>query len=31
LDFNLRSLAVDELKPKEKPTEDIADARHRSM
>jgi hypothetical protein len=31
LDFTLRSLAVDELKPKERPTEDIADARHRSM
>jgi hypothetical protein len=31
LDFNLKSLAVDTLAPKEKPTEDIADARHRSM
>jgi hypothetical protein len=31
LDFTLRSLAVKELKPKERPTEDIADARHRSM
>jgi hypothetical protein len=31
LDFTLRHLAVDELKPHEKPTEDIADARHRSM
>jgi len=31
LDFNLKSLAVDELKPKERPTEDISDARHRSM
>jgi hypothetical protein len=31
LDFNLKSLAVDKLVPKEKPTEDIADARHRSM
>lgn len=31
MDFNLKSLAVDELKPKERPTEDIADARHRSM
>jgi hypothetical protein len=31
LDFTLRSLAVDELKPKERPTEDISDARHRSM
>ncbi len=31
MDFTLRSLAVDELKPKERPTEDIADARHRSM
>ena len=31
MDFTLRSLAADELKPKERPTEDIADARHRSM
>lgn len=31
MDFTLRSLAVDELKPKERPTEDISDARHRSM
>jgi hypothetical protein len=31
LDFNLKSLAVDKAAPKEKPTEDIADARHRSM
>ena len=31
MDFNLKSLAVDKLVPKEKPTEDIADARHRSM
>ena len=31
MEFNLRHLAVDELKPKERPTEDIADARHRSM
>ncbi len=31
MDFNLKSLAVDTLAPKEKPTEDIADARHRSM
>jgi hypothetical protein len=31
MDFTLRHLAVDELKAKEKPTEDIADARHRSM
>ena len=31
MDFNLKSLAVEKLVPKEKPTEDIADARHRSM
>lgn len=31
MDFTLRSLAVDNLKPKERPTEDVADARHRSM
>jgi hypothetical protein len=31
LDFNLKSLAVEKLVPKERPTEDIADARHRSM
>jgi hypothetical protein len=31
LDFNLKGLAVDKLAPKERPTEDIADARHRSM
>jgi radical SAM superfamily enzyme YgiQ (UPF0313 family) len=31
LDFNLKDLAVKELKPKERPTEDIADVRHRSM
>ena len=31
MDFNLTSLAAKELKPKERPTEDIADARHRSM
>ena len=31
MDFNLTSLAVDKLVPKERPTEDIADARHRSM
>jgi len=31
LDFNLKSLAVDKLIPKERPTEDITDARHRSM
>jgi len=31
LDFNLKSLAVDKLVPKERPTEDIADARHRNM
>lgn len=31
MDFNLKDLAVDKLVPKEKPTEDIADARHRSM
>ena len=31
MDFNLKSLAVDKLIPKERPTEDITDARHRSM
>jgi len=31
LEFTLRSLAVDELKPHERPTEDIADVRHRNM
>lgn len=31
MDFTLRSLATDKLAPKERPTEDIADARHRSM
>jgi hypothetical protein len=31
LDFTLRHLAVDDLKPHDRPTEDIADARHRSM
>jgi Radical SAM superfamily/B12 binding domain len=31
MDFTLNSLAVKELKPHERPTEDIADARHRSM
>lgn len=31
MEFTLRSLAVDELKPKERPTEDIADVRHRNM
>lgn len=31
MDFTLRHLAVDKLEAKEKPTEDIADARHRSM
>jgi len=31
LDFTLRSLATDELKPKERPTSDVEDARHRSM
>jgi hypothetical protein len=31
LDFNLRDLAVKELKPHQRPTEDVADARHRSM
>ena len=31
MDFNLKSLAVDKLVPKERPTEDITDARHRSM
>ena len=31
MDFTLRSLATDELKPKERPTSDVEDARHRSM
>ena len=31
MDFTLRHLAVDKLEAKERPTEDIADARHRSM
>ena len=31
MDFTLRHLAVDNLKPHDRPTEDIADARHRSM
>lgn len=31
MDFNLLSLANKELKPKQRPTEDISDARHRSM
>lgn len=31
MDFNLRHLAVNELKPHQRPTEDIADERHRSM
>lgn len=31
MDFNLKSLAAKKVEPKEKPTEDIADARHRSM
>lgn len=31
MDFNLKSLAVDNPVPREKPTEDISDARHRSM
>ena len=31
MDFNLLSLAEKDLKPKERPTEDVADARHRSM
>jgi hypothetical protein len=31
LDFNLTSLAVDKLVPKERPAEDVADARHRNM
>ena len=31
MDFTLRHLAVDDLKPHDRPTEDIADARHRSM
>ena len=31
MDFNLLSLAEKDLKPKERPTEDIADQRHRAM
>jgi hypothetical protein len=31
LDFNLKGLAVDKLVPKERPTDDIANDRHRSM
>jgi len=31
LDFNLRSLAKEDFKPPERPTEDIADVRHRAM
>ena len=31
MDFNLKSLAAKELKPKERPTEDISDVRHRAM
>ena len=31
MDFTLRHLANDNIKPKERPTEDIADLRHRSM
>jgi len=31
LDFNLKSLAKKELKPNERPTEDVGDLRHRSM
>lgn len=31
MDFTLRHLATDELKPKERPTEDVADVRHRAM
>ena len=31
LDFNLKSLATKELKPNERPTEDVGDLRHRSM
>ena len=31
MDFNLKSLAAKELKPNERPTEDIGDLRHRSM
>ena len=31
MDFTLKHLATPELKPHEKPTEDVADARHRSM
>ena len=31
MDFNLKSLAAKELKPNERPTEDVGDLRHRSM
>lgn len=31
MDFTLRHLAAQELKPKEKPSDDVADQRHRSM
>ena len=31
MDFNLKGLAVDKLVPKERPTDDIANDRHRSM
>jgi len=31
MDFTLRHLAADNLQPKDKPTEDVADLRHRSM
>lgn len=31
MDFNLKGLAVDKLVPKERPTEDIADVKHRAM
>lgn len=31
MDFNLTSLSKKNIAPKERPTEDIADARHRSM
>ena len=31
MDFTLRHLAAKDLKPRERPTEDVADARHRSM
>ena len=31
MDFTLRHLATEQLKPKDRPTEDIADVRHRAM